>query len=278
MRLTPFVFGLLLASPLGAQEQAGSAPPPPVQKVLDHLLERDYPEVYSGKHYRVRVRGWAVGDMKGDGRTQVFLLLDPHYQQTAPIQIFQLSPDGRVQRLREALAPGPLVPFNLERIDPHTLGTAIDLTGIEGKTADAPRRFAVELSKEMNVVYYRGFVHSDKPDRVSGSGYQFVDVSDREEFKGADKCLEIQFSQPEVLAIGKIQGAGESLYLAVSVAPEVYLYRITRITEEGLLEKQITRLPLPKDAIGLECSKAGFLSFRIQGLRSEERLQVLPKP
>ena len=101
--LLTFVLGLSMAPVVHAQDGNSSTQRPvEVAQVLDHVMKNDYPEVYQGKPYRLRLKSWAFGDVVGDGSIEVFLLIDPHYQQTAPIQVYRIGKDGKVQRLREA--------------------------------------------------------------------------------------------------------------------------------------------------------------------------------
>lgn len=240
--------------------KSSSQRPAEVDRVIDHVLKSDYPEVYQGKPYRLRLRGYSFGDINGDGCTEVFLLTDPNYHQSPPILIYQITKDGKIWRLREGLAPGPLVPFNLERMDTHTLGVAIDMNQVKGKTPDAPIRFAKELSKKMNVVYYRGFIHSDTSDRPQG----FVDVSDREEFSGVDKCESLQFSQPIGIEVGRIKGIGGNPVLAALVGKEVYIYQFSGISPEGFLEKIMIRLICPTGTQAILRDKDGILAYRVE--------------
>lgn len=236
--------------------------PAEIASVIGFMLKHDYPEVYSGKHYRARVRGLAVGDLLGEGVPIVCVLLDPHYHQTPPIRLFRVEAGGRIKRLREALAPGPLLPFNLERMDPHTLGAAADVTATNEKDPDSPIRLARELAKKMQVILYPGFIHFDQPEGTEEHGGTFVDVSDRREYPKATTCEAMQFSQPSALCVGKVDGLGGPVRLAVQVGRDVYLYRITGISEDGFLEKDVTRIPLKSGDEKLEVGEDGVLAIR----------------
>lgn len=244
---------LALAGPALSEDPK---PPAEVQRVLDHVLQEAYPEVYDGKQYRLQILGWAVGDVDGDGATEVFLLISPHYQQTAPIQIYRLRPGAKVQHLRERLAPGPLIRTDGTRLDAHTLRLAIDLT-IQNKGPDFVREAAMKFSEKASVVVYREYLHADEPENDPQG---FLDLTEREEFAGADECEGIQFSQPDALAVGTVAGA-EGVRLVVLVGKEVYAYRITKISPEGFLEKKVARIARPEGVVRVDRRPDGSLAF-----------------
>ena len=250
---------LLMGGSLCAQETSTDKLPAQVRKVISHVLKDDYLEVYKGKPYRIQLMGSAFGDVDGDGCTEVFLLIDPHYQQTAPIQVFRILKNGKVRRLREALAPGPLIHVDGKRLDTHSLGLAVDMQ-VNGMTPIAARATVKKMSDTANFVLFRNFIHSDMPDRPSG----FIDVTDRDEFKGVDKCDGIQFSQPKDIEVGTIKGASGGLRLAALVGEDVYVYQITKITVEGFLEKKMIRLPCTKDVKRIIRQEDGCLAFRFE--------------
>jgi len=213
--------------------------PPELNQVLGHLLKKEnYPESYKGVHYRVRVTGFALGDAASDGSRLAFLLINPHYHQTAPIQIYRIRANGEIQRINEALAPGPLIARDDQRLDAHTLGLGVDMGAAKGpKGEDRLPVLARSGAAKAHMVLYKHFVHMDLPDDVPG----FVDVSDREEFADADKCEGFQFSQP-----GSI--AAEGVQLAAMVGDEIDVYSIAHVGEDGLLDKTLVKFKRPDGA------------------------------
>lgn len=224
-------------------------------------MKAEYPEVYKKQPYRFRIRGHALGDVDGDGNTEVFLLVDAHYQQTPSILIYRVSKDGTIRKLIEGLAPGPLIKPNGDRIDAHSMALAFDATA--GKVNDPLkfRKIALDTMKGKTgctMVVYPSFFHVDMPDHSRC----FIDMTDREEVKSADKCEGIQFSKPSDIEVGNLKGVTGNPQLAVLVGRECYLYRITKITDEGFLEKQVRRIPCPEGATTIVRIQDGTLAFR----------------
>lgn len=266
---------VVLGNQLTAQNTTPDRRPPQVKAVLDYLLKEEYPEVYKKQPYRVRMNGYALGDVDGDGNFEVFLLLDPHYQQTPTILIYRVSKDGTVKKLIEGLAPGPLVKPGGERIDAHSLGLALDATVKEKNNPMKFRELAVETMKGetgCTMVIYPNFFHVDMPDHSRS----FIDMTDHEEIKSADKCEGIQFSKPSDIEVGTLKGVPGNPQLAVLVGRECYLYRITKITAEGFLEKQVTRIPCPDGATRIIQAADGSLAFRFDDPKTPDKPVTLP--
>lgn len=264
-----------LSIPLPAQNTTPDNRPPQVKAVLDYLLKAEYPEVYKKQPYRVRMEGYALGDVDGDGNTEVFLLLDPHYQQTPSILIYRVGTDGTVRKLIEGFAPGPLIQPNGDRIDAHSMGLAFDATVGKDNAPIKFRKLALDTMKAetgCTMVVYPIFFHVDMPDHSRC----FIDMSDRQEVKSADKCEGIQFSKPSDIEVGRLKGVPGNPQLAVLVGRECYLYRITKITAEGFLEKQMTRIPCPDGATRIVQAPDGTLAFRFENPKTPDKPVALP--
>lgn len=279
MRLPSYAATICLSAalvlPVMAQNPAPDTRPPEVKAVLDYVLKSDYPEVYNKKPYRIQLNGYALGDVDGDGAVEVFLLVDAHYQQTPTILIFRVTKNGAVQRLMEGLAPGPLVPINGKRLDAHTLGVALDATVGKnekpGKLLEVARAM-VKSKDACNLVVYRNFFHADMPD----NSRSFLDMTDHAEFPDADKCEGFQFSKPSDIEVGTLTGVTSKPQLAVLVGRECYLYRITKITADGFLEKQVTRIPCPDGATRIIRTADGNLAFRFDDPKTPDKALTLP--
>ena len=228
-----------------------------VAAVLGHILKNQYLEVYNDKNYRIRVNGFAYGDIDGDGQVEVFILIDPHYHQTAPIQIYRIQKNGSIQRLRESLAPGPLIARDDQRLDPHTLGLAVDILAVKPEAKYLP--FAKTLSDKAHVVVYKNFLHSDIPKDEPG----FLDMTTRNEFASQDKCEFLQFSQPEAIEVGEYSKIPGAKVLAAMMKDEIILYRISKISAEGFLEKSLTTIPRPRGSKSLLCLPGGQLGVEL---------------
>lgn len=103
--------------------------PPVLNEIMEYFTKgEDYPEVIKGKPYRIKAKGIAMADMDGDGRDEIFLAIKPHYRQSPSIIIFTRDKRGKLSRVKEGLAPGPLVAVTGDYIDDHTLGVGVDMT------------------------------------------------------------------------------------------------------------------------------------------------------
>jgi len=279
MRLTSYAVTICLAValsiPLSAQNTTPENHPTQVKAVVDYLLKVEYPEVYKKQPYRIRMQGFALGDVDGDGITEVFLLVDPHYQQTPSILIYRVGKDGTVRKLIEGLAPGPLIQPNGDRIDAHSLGLAFDATVGKENNPMAFRKLVLSTMKGetgCTMVLYPKFFHVDMPDHSR----TFIDMTDRKEIKGLDTCEDIQFSKPSDIEVGKLKGVPGNPRLAVLVGRQCYLYRFTKITTEGFLEKQVTLIPCPDGATRIIQAADGTLAFQSNDPKTPDKPVALP--
>ena len=101
--------------------------PPEIEAVRKFLLDKEYPELFD-KPYRTKIENAVRADLDGDGALEVVLHVMPHYRQSATIVIFRVDKELVVTRLKEGLAPGPLVPLSGTFLDSHSIGHAVDLT------------------------------------------------------------------------------------------------------------------------------------------------------
>ncbi|HET6544585.1 MAG TPA: hypothetical protein VFG46_29070, partial [Chryseolinea sp.] len=112
------------------------------------------------------------------------------------------------------------------------------------------------LKNKSNVIRYKNFVHYDS--RTGQGGY--VDFSNQVDFLNETTCQEFQFSTPEDIIIGT---AGETAvkYFFVKVGNEIYRYRIKRITDEGLLSKEVEIFNAPTDFVQFKLDKNGQVMY-----------------
>jgi hypothetical protein len=219
--------------------------PREVEAVRKHILERDYPELFGSKAYRTKIEDILVTDLDRDGNIDVVILFVPHYRQSAPIVIFRLSKDLRVTRVKEGLAPGPLVPLSGAYLDSHTLGQAVDFTmDAKGGPGDREKVFtAVITSRFGGVVEYKTFIHADGR---SGE-VAYVDMRHTDVPNGKDTCAEFEFARVEGIAAGVLENEPTKVYLAARVGSELWLYHIAEFLPNGLMRKEIRVEKLPTD-------------------------------
>ena len=113
--------------------------PPRFQAAMDYLLEKDYPELFGEKSYRIRPTGFDIGDLDGDGVDEVVVSFYPHYRQSPTVVIFKVDDKMNVTRVIEGLAPGRLIPVTGEYLDSHSLGQAADMTFSKQKRSEERR-------------------------------------------------------------------------------------------------------------------------------------------
>lgn len=228
------LFGLFLCL-LSLTAEAGDLPPK-VAAVQKYLLEQEYPEVFSDRHYRVKIEDALVADVDDDGISEVILLVKPHYRQSPTVVLFKVSKDLRVKRVVEGLAPGPLVPVSGDYLDSHTLGMAADLA-VQGAAKD-PKKLkqavAIALKETGGVVEYSNFIHTDGR---KGNVPVYIDMSHLKAPKDAS-CEKFEFSTVDALQVAT-KGEGSGNYIVALVGGEVYMYKIKKITADGFLQKTL---------------------------------------
>lgn len=233
-----------LACSTGSWAEEQSKPPLPteVQAVVDYLMNEEYPELFADQPYHIRPTGYAVGDLDGDGVSEVAMSFYPHYRQSPTISIFHVSKERNVTRVTEGLAPGPLVPISGDYLDSHTLGTAADFQMDKAAAADPVRRRALVgsfLKRQGNIVEYRNFFHYDGR---SGKG-TYIDMTNIEDPPQEGTCASFEFSRVDKIEIVYQEGEPGG-YLAALVGNSAYLYKINRFHPDGLMDKSLRVIPL----------------------------------
>lgn len=213
------------------------------EAVKQYILKDEYPELFGDKPYRLKINNAIIEDVDGDGQDDVIVHVTPHYLQSPTIILFKVSKNLKVTRVKEGLAPGPLVPLNGDFLDSHTLGSGMDLTlGKDQK--DPTKRMAMIQAAFKNkmggVVEYANFIHVDGR---TGKGI-YVDMTGLATPPEGDNCAKFQFSMPEEIAVlPKNDGSGN--YLLARVGKQIYQYKIHKIRDDGFLEKTLVIKPAP---------------------------------
>lgn len=237
-----------LSSDNPADELLFAHEPMEIQKVRDYVLKNDYPERFGDDRYRITVEGMHVCDFGGDGLVEVVALYKPHFLQSPTIVIYQIQLDGSVKRVREALAPGPLVRRGDYFMDSHSLGEAADFTVGEKplSRAEGKRMALAQCDKTCSglIVQYRDFFHMDTR---SGSS-TYIDMTGHEPFSQSRDCSEFEFSQVDAIIVGRKDDGSKTGFIAASVGSKHYFYEITSISKDGFLEKKLTILDLDGEA------------------------------
>src|ERR1035441_1472612 len=73
--------------------------PPEAEAARKYILERDYPEVFGGKHYPPRIQNIIVADLANDGHKEVVVHYAPHYRQSATVVIYRVDERMKVTRI-----------------------------------------------------------------------------------------------------------------------------------------------------------------------------------
>lgn len=219
--------------------------PPRFQAAMDYLLDKDYPELFANKPYRMRPTGFDIGDLDGDGVDEIVVSFNPHYLQSPTVMIFKVDNKMKVTRIKEGLAPGPLVPVTGDYLDSHVLGEGVDFTVDKKSMADQKMRQSLILAavKTMgNIVAYKNFMHSDTR---KGKG-MYIDMQHITNLPKDKTCESFQFSEVKQIKIGRKKGEKNGYILAV-VGDKAYIYQIKRFRSDGLIDKSLKIVPFGKD-------------------------------
>ena len=253
-----------------APTAAPSGEPAEVSAVRRYLADVEPPERFGDEQLPVRVRGFAVWDLDGDGTPEVVLWTDPYYRQSPTITLFSVAAGGKVRRLLEGLAPGPLVPATLDRRDPHVAGQGADVVDrtalaagtdapVDRQRADAFGRDAASAAHKrgLHVVRYPLFVHTDGRKDIG-----YVDLSQEPStFATATSCAGFDFVPVEDVALGTLGGDPGGRYVAVTAGGRLDLYRIDRILRDGTLQKRRWTAAKPADFVRFAGHSGGTITY-----------------
>jgi hypothetical protein len=221
-----------------------------LKAVQAFILEKDYPEVFANSPYKTRVQAVLDADVDNDGKREVIVLFFPHFRQSASILIYKVDSDLKVSRVTEGLAPGPLQAISGDYLDSHESGNAVDFE-IPG-SLDFEKVLKVAGSSQMGgLVAYDVFYHMDGR---SGAPF-FVDMRGAKLPSKSHDCASFEFSRVKQIAVGAVQDDPSRNYLAAWVGNDIYVYLITGISANGLLDKKVWIVPAPNGFKGFEPGK-----------------------
>jgi len=257
VRFTPYISVLLLAaSAFGQQVQL----PKEVEAVQRYILEKDYPELFGDKPYRTKIENAIVVDLDDDGRPEVVVHFTPHYRQSAPIVIYRVEKGLQVTRVKEGLAPGPLVPLTGAYLDSHTLGMGVDFTFNFNTGEEPARKKAAEAAAQQfgGFVNYKTFFHAGSR---SGNG-AYIDMTHATVAGGKDSCADFEFSRVAQISAGRLGPELSRAYLAALVGEEIWLYRIDEFLPNGLLKKTLKIEKAPGDFLEFAPLSGPYIRYR----------------
>lgn len=216
--------------------------PPRLQAVQDYLLKKEYPELIDDKPYRIRLTGFDIGDLDGDGVDEVVVSFYPHFLQSPTVVIFKVDNKMKVKRVTEGLAPGPIIPVTGEYLDSHSSGHGIDMSLENKAMADPEKRrsfIKTSLNNMGNVVAYKNFLHMDGR---KGKG-MYIDMQHIKKPPKDKTCASIQFSRIARIQIGRKKGEKAGTIIALA-GDKVYFYKINKIGLDGMLDKSLKVVPM----------------------------------
>ena len=242
-----------------ASSATGEGLPPQIAAVQKYILEKDYPEIFGVAHYKTKIQNAVIADLDGDGDVEVIIHFEPHYRQSPSLVIYHISPSFDVTRVKEGLAPGPLVPLTGTYLDSHTSGEAADLDlGTQQGDASARQKFvAVAQTHFSGVVEYANFIHVDGR---KGSG-TYIDMTKLTVPPKTKTCDDFEFSPVRQISAGSLTALGNGNILAAWVGTEAYLYRIKSFLPSGQMNKQMYVVVLSTDFHGFAPGAAGPLRY-----------------
>jgi len=256
MRRAFALFLLIYSSLLGCA--FGQQSNPRLDAVKQYILEKDYPEVFGNDHYKTRIEAVLDVDVDNDGSKEIVVLYFPHYRQSAPIVIYKISPDLKVTRVVEGLAPGPFQKVSGDYLDSHTLGRAVDFE-VPGRNGKPEAVLQIMTKNGMNgLVVYDSFFHADSR---TGSP-SIIDMRGVKLPSKNHDCESFEFSRVKQIAVGKLREDASNNYLAAWVGDEIYVYLIRRISIEGMLNKKLWAIKAPQGFNGFETDQG--LSYKTE--------------
>jgi hypothetical protein len=236
--------------------QGQSVTPPLVEQVLAYVEGERPLEVFLDTVYPTRVHDFVLLDIDQDDVPEVVLLAEPHFRQTPTIVFYTVDPETGPRRIREGLAPGPLVAVSGRYEDTHTHRIGMDMTVEGGGPADPKALARLSNSLDMHLVYYDGFYHADMRSEPG-----FIDMSYRQLPVPDNTCGGFEFTAPEAIGAGSLRGHDATQYLVVLAGPEVEVYRISGIDEDGFLEKERWLLERPRGVVDLVVLEVGNVAY-----------------
>jgi hypothetical protein len=239
------VFGLLIQC-LCAQQSN-----PRLDALKKYILEKDYPEVFADSPYKTRIEGFLDVDIDNDGVKEIVVLFYPHYRQSAPILIYRVNSDLKVERVPEGLAPGPLQKVSGEYLDAHTAGLAVDFE-IKPDHATPESVYGIARKSGFNgFVLYDNFFYMDGRKGLPA----LIDMRGVKVPSNQHDCGSFEFSRIRQIAAGGLREDPSKNYLAAWVGDEIYVYLIRGVSKEGFLDKKLWIVKAPVGFKGFETNQ-----------------------
>lgn len=234
--------------------------PKEVDAVRRYILEKDYPELFGGTPYRTKIENAIIADLDNDGRAEVIVHFTPHYRQSASLVIYRVSETLQVTRVKEGLAPGPLVPLTGVYLDSHTLGLAVDtIPQFKAGEQGGLRKFAeIALQNFGGVVEYKTFIHTDIR---SGNG-AYIDMTHLDIPNKSNNCEDFEFSRVLQTTAGQLMSEPTGIHLAALVGANIWLYRVEEFLPSGLLRKSRRVEKTPDDFLEFAPGSGSDICYR----------------
>ena len=210
-----------------------------------YILAQDYPEVFKTDSYKTRIENVLDVDVDNDGAKELIVLYFPHYRQSAPIIIYKINSDLKVNRIMEGLAPGPLQPVSGDYLDAHTLGEGVDIELPKASSLEEIRN-AFTMQGLSGFAAYDTFYHIDGR---KGRPW-FIDMRGVNVPGNKHDCGSFEFSRVKQVAVGGLREDPTKNYLAAWVGDSIYVYLVTAVSSEGILDKKLWVIQKPQDFNG----------------------------
>ncbi len=216
-----------------------------IEALRQYLLNEDYPEVFGDQNYRIDIRNILFDDLDKDGNNELIVHFKPHYRQSPTIAFYRITPEHKISRIIEGLAPGPLVQAGDYYIDSHTIAMAVDFSvqsnSEEIKAIDVIKS-ALDSDSFGGLVLYPNFIHADN--RTHNDRPTFIDMSHADLDSAIMDCESFEFHEVSQITTGTLKG---NRYLMVWVGSEIYIYRIEEFTSDGFIKKKLWIIDVPED-------------------------------
>ncbi len=216
------------------------------------------------------VGGVAFLDVEHKGAPLAFVWIAPTYRQTPTILVFRVDPVAGAHILREGLAPGRLVSRSSPLHDPHTLGVAMDMSGMESATESIFRKM-MDRSDSLSFVRYQTFLHTDSRQGV----VTYLDLTDYVVPGGRQNCANIEFGIVTGAASGTLDGDTKREYLVALTDQDVTIYRFDEVRDDGTFDKRIWMRQRPPGVTGIRTGANGQVEFCPRGRIRDDRRKAM---
>jgi tetratricopeptide (TPR) repeat protein len=209
---------------------------------------------------KARLRQVTTGDLNGDGLPELILNIDPPYTMTPTVVVFRNLGKLQFQRMVEGFIPGRGKENGIDRrVDSHRFTQAIDFA-VKDFPLDGFVLGNLKNKTYGSVVAFPHFFHVDK--RPSERGFEFY--VDQRHLVLPDS-MDSNIIEPIVQTVVAGPCGKDKLPVVAAVAEgKLWIYGITQLMDNGLIDKQVFDPPALDGSVGaLMLTPDGVLQVKV---------------